>query len=123
MDSKKLGWKTTKLTRKPMMADLQKVVQEHELVIYDIRFIEEFRVFMWNPQGKPQAETGEHDDCVITVAGLVQLHQRCPLNEDLSWDREDVVPEQNIAIMGAVAPKDEDEGELDLLYEDMSEFE
>lgn len=124
-DSKKLGWKTTVKSRKPMIADLQTVVQEHELTIYDIRFIEEMRVFVWNPQGKPQAEKGEHDDCVITLAGLIQLHQRCPLNEDLSWDQTESKPNRPIAVMGAVDYEDEDEDleGLELLYEDMSEFE
>ena len=121
-DSSKLGWKTTLLTRKPMIADLQTVTQEHGLKVYDIRFIDEMRVFIWNPQGKPQAETGEHDDCVITLAGLIQLHQRCPFNEDLSWDTSEYKPETNIAVMGAVAPPD-DQDELDLLYEDMSDYE
>jgi len=124
-DSKKYGWKTTTLTRKPMIADLQKVSQEHELTVFDIRFIEEMRVFIWNPQGKPQAETGEHDDCVITLAGLIQLHQRCPLNEDLSWDTKEEKPAYNVAVMGAAGREDEGEDEdgLDLMYEDMSEFE
>ena len=121
-DSKNLGWKTTLKTRKPMIADLQKATQEHELQVFDIRFVEEMRVFIWNPQGKPQAETGEHDDCVITLGGLLQLHQRCPLNEDLSWDRQETKPERNIAVMGAVEVED-DEDEFGLLYEDMSEFE
>lgn len=121
-DSKKLGWKTTLKTKKPMITDLQTATREHELQVYDIRFIEEMRVFIWNPQGKPQAETGEHDDCVDTLAGLLQLHQRCPLNEDLSWDREETQPERNIAVMGAVEVEDDEDG-LDLLYEDMSEFE
>lgn len=121
-DSKKLGWKTTTLTRKPMIADLQKVTQEHELIVFDVRFIDEMRVFVWNSQGKPQAETGEHDDCVITLAGLIQLHQRCPLNEDLSWDREDTEPIRPISVMGATEPEDDEDG-LDLLYEDMSDYE
>ena len=121
-DSPKLGWKTTTATRKPMIADLQQVTQERELQVFDIRFIDEMRVFIWNPQGKPQAEVGEHDDCVITLGGLIQLHQRCPLNEDLSWDRPEIKQETNIAIMGAVEVE-EDEGELDLLYEDSSVLE
>lgn len=70
-DSKKLGWKTTLKTRKPMIADLQKASQEHELTVFDIRFIDEMRVFIWNAQGKPQAETGEHDDCVIDRKSVV----------------------------------------------------
>ena len=120
-DSKKLGWKTTLKTKKPMIADLQTVVNEHELKVYDIRFISEMRAFIWDPQGKPRAGKGEHDDAVICLAGLIQLHQRCPLNEDLSWDREDTTPERNIAIMGAVAPDVDDDDELDLLYEEVGE--
>ena len=110
--SLKLGWKTTKLTKKPMIADLQKVLKEQELTVYDIRFIEEMRVFIWNPQGKSQAEVGEHDDCVITLAGLIQLHQRCPLNEDTSWADDIHKPDRPIAVMGAMATED-DEDELE----------
>lgn len=123
MDSKNLGWKTTVKTKKPMIADLQKVIQEQELRIYDIRFIEELKVYVWTPQGKPQAETGEHDDCVDTLAGLVQLHQRCPWNEDFSWSEEKEKIVRPIAVMGGVDTEDEDEDPLDLLYEDMSGFE
>jgi hypothetical protein len=122
-DSKLLGWKSTIKTKKPMITDLQTVTREHELQVFDIRFIEEMRAFIWNSKGKPQAETGEHDDCVITLAGLIQLHQRCPLNEDLSFDRSNIEPERPIAVMGAVDDEEDEEDELDLLYEDMSEFE
>lgn len=117
-DSKKLGWKTTVLTRKPLVADLQKVVKDHLLVVQDVRVIDELRTFVWNATGKAEADKGEHDDCVIMLGGLLQMHRRCPLNEDLSWadETETVVPE--LAMMGAVAPLDpEDEHELNLLYE------
>jgi len=115
-----LGWKTTTKTRKPMIADLQEVTKEKELVIYDIRFIEEMRVFIWSPQGKPQAEKGEHDDCVITLAGLIQLHQRCPVGEDFSWADQDEKRGDidSMAIMGAVDYDDDDnDDEFDILYE------
>ncbi|MCK5606268.1 hypothetical protein KAR91_30490, partial [Candidatus Pacearchaeota archaeon] len=88
-DSPLLGWKTTVLTRKPMIADLQQVIIEEDIKIYDIRFIEELRVFIWNSQGKPEAKTGEHDDCVITLGGLTQLHQRCPIDENFAWAEGD----------------------------------
>lgn len=122
-DSKKLGWKTTVKTKKPMIADLQKVTQEQELTIFDIRFVDEFRVFVWNPQGKPQAETGEHDDCVITIAGLVQLHQRCPYNEDTDWAKEKIKVKQPISVMGTIAPEDDNENEFELLNEGADWFE
>ena len=123
-DSDKLGWKTTTLTRKPMVADLASVVKNQELVVYDIRVIDELRMFIWSPQGKAQATTGEHDDCVIFLAGLVQLHQRCPVNEDLSWADQEEEAKQPIAVMGAVAPDDDDDDDdPGIMYEDMSEFE
>ena len=117
-DSQKLGWKTTTLTRKPMIADLQTVVKEQELSVYDIRVVEEMRVFIWTAQGKPQAEKGEHDDCVIMVAGLIQLHQRCPLNDDLSWAEDGGRQKMPVAVMGAVDDDDDDVDGLDLMYEE-----
>ncbi len=101
-DSKKYGWKTTTLTRKPMIADLQKVVKEGELVIYDIRVISEFRTFIWNKAGKAVADVGEHDDCPICVAGLVQLHQRCPWNDDMSLLDSSEPELKNVAVAGQV---------------------
>lgn len=121
-DSTKFGWKTTVLTRKPMIADLQEVVRNHEITIYDIRFIEEMRVFVWNPQGKPEAEKGEHDDCVIALGGCVQLHKRCPLNEDLSFADENREIERPVAVMDAIDIDPDDDESDDILYSNMSEF-
>lgn len=117
-DSKKYGWKTTPLTRKPMIADLQLVVTDNGLVIYDSRIIGEMRVFVWNKQGKAVAEVGEHDDCVIMLAGLLQLHQRCPYNDDLSIADEPGPKVANLAIAGQVETEDDldDEDEDDLMY-------
>jgi hypothetical protein len=122
VDSKKYGWKTTTKTRKPMVTDLKKVTDESELTVYDIRFIDELRVFIWNEQGKPEAEKGENDDCVITLCGLIQLHQRCPLGDDFSWADEQPKMVSEIAIMGGYEP-DDDEDDLDIMYEDMSRVE
>ena len=78
-------------------------------------------VFIWNKQGKPVAETGEHDDCVIMLAGLLQLHQRCPVADDFSWVNDKPAACGNYAIAGQVAYYDEDddddEDDFDLLYE------
>jgi hypothetical protein len=126
-DSKLLGWKTTVKTRKPMIADLVKVVQEGELVIFDIRILDEFRVFVENASGKPEAEVGEFDDCVIMVAGLVQLHQRCPMNDQLEEEaksNEDVGVDKSL-VAGSVDDFSDldDEGADEAMYEDMSEYE
>ena len=120
----KLGWKTTVASRKPMIADLVEAVKQQAIIIYDIRIIEEMRVFIWNKTGKPEASVGEHDDCVITTAGLLQMHQRCPLNEDLSLADEPKPKVGQFAIAGQVDNDDDelDEDEESLMYEDMDEF-
>jgi len=124
-DSTKLGWKTTTLTRKPMIADMQKVVNEGQLIIYDVRIIDEMRLFIWNQQGKPEGQAGENDDCVIAISGAVQLHQRCPFHTDFSWADEVPVEDRDIDLTAVVGATDfdEDEDPDDLMYEDMSEFE
>ena len=126
-DTELYGWRTTVLTRKPMVADLQSVIKSHDLVIYDIRFIEEFRVFVWNSQGKPEAKRGEHDDCTITAAGIIQLHQRCPIDEgNYQWAQKKETKKHAHAVMGEVDTDDdldEDDRRHESLYEDMEDYE
>lgn len=83
-DSDYLGWRTTTLTRKPMIADLVDIVHEDhcDLGIFDIRIINEMRHFIVNKEGKEEADTGEHDDCVMALAGVIQLHKRCLMVTD-----------------------------------------
>jgi len=76
-DSDKLGYKTTVLNRKPGIEALKEVLNQMGIIIYDRQIIEELRVFV-NRNGKPQAETGYHDDAVMMMVGLLQLHLRCP---------------------------------------------
>jgi len=124
-DSKKLGWKTTIATRKPMIADLVQVAKDNEIMVYDIRVIEEMRTFIWNSQGKPGANKGQHDDCVIMLAGLIQLHQRCPFNDDLSLLDEKPAKKASFAVAGQSGDDDDemDGDNDDLTYSDMDEFE
>jgi hypothetical protein len=125
VDSDKLGWKTTTKTRKPMIADMQQVVNEGELTIYDVRIIDEMRKFIWNMQGKPEGMAGETDDCVIAICGAVQLYKRCPAQEDFSWTKPEQVAERdvNLTAVGGAVDFDEDDDPDDLMYEDMSGFE
>jgi hypothetical protein len=109
-----LGWRTTTKTRKPMIADLEKVADEGELRVYDHRVIDEMRTFVHGPDGKPQADTGKHDDCVIMLAGLIQLYKRCPMPADYSWLNDSDKPKTNIAYSGQYDDESDMDGEDDL---------
>ena len=125
-DTKLLGYKTTTATRKPMIADLQVVIKEGALVVYDIRVIDELRVFIWNSQGKPCAKRGEHDDSVIMVAGCIQLHQRCPVEESYGWVEKKKKPhlEGVTSYIGETDSDDDVDGDPnEAMYEDMGEYE
>ena len=101
-----------------MIADLQEVVKQGGFTVFDKRFIDEMRVFVWDKAGKAQGEAGEHDDCVITLAGLIQLHQRCPLNEDYSYDTPEPEGPKEFAVAGQVdTPIVEEGDELECLYD------
>ena len=126
-DSMLLGWKTTTKTRKPMVADLVECVHEDEIVIYDIRILDEMRTFIENKTGKPEAATGEYDDCVMAAGGVWQLHLRCPMDSEL--EEEDTSSDSgefdNSLIMGASGDDDDDDDDdnLEAMYEDMTDYE
>ena len=112
-----LGWRTTTKSRKPLVADLVKVVDEGEIKIYDRRIIDEMRVFVTNELGKPEAQTGEHDDGVLATGGVIQIHQRTPMSpvEATVFKNKESIPGHLVA--GGVDTDDSDDtGEYDSLY-------
>ena len=80
-DTDLMGWRTTTRSRKPMIADLITEVHKDncELHIMDQRIINEMRTFIVNGDGKEEHDSGEWDDTILSLAGVLQLHKRCPM--------------------------------------------
>ena len=124
-ETAKLGYKTTMLNRKPGIEALKQVLKEQDITIYDKEIVDELRVFVYK-NGRPEAETGYHDDAVMMMVGLIQLHLLCPMGDSLieqqtTSDRgydDDQYGNQQLAIAGAcdVDIDDDLDGEED--YED-----
>lgn len=79
-DSKpnRLGWDTTSLTRPVMLSMLKEALDNQSIRIYHLptilegfSFIEKQTTRGW----RPQAETGAHDDLIMSLAGAWQLYQ------------------------------------------------
>lgn len=105
-----MGWMTTTKTRKPMIADLIEVVNEGGLKIYDRRVIRELRTFVRNSEGKEVADVGQHDDCVLALAGCIQLFNRCPAgHDDYPWLNKKKANTEAIVYAGQVDDDDDDE--------------
>jgi len=79
-DTSKLGYKTTVLNRKPGIETVKQVLKDNDITIYDKAIIDELRVFV-NKNGRPEAESGYHDDFVMMLVGLIQLHLHCPIGD------------------------------------------
>lgn len=62
------GFKTTAVTRPVIIAGLTEVVRDGLGLISDKTTLEEMLTFVRNRKGRPEAQQGAHDDCVMALA-------------------------------------------------------
>ena len=65
---KSLGFKTTRVTRPLILADLQRIVIEHTNYINDKETLNEMLTFIINERGRAEADDNAHDDLVMGLA-------------------------------------------------------
>lgn len=61
------GFNTNGKTRSTVLAKLEEVLRNRQLISYSSRFYEELKVFTWNT-GRAEARTGFNDDLVMSLA-------------------------------------------------------
>lgn len=64
----KFGFRTDRMSRPVIIAELVKIVREHVELINDIDTLNEMLTFVRNESGKPEAQAGKHDDLIISLA-------------------------------------------------------
>ena len=62
------GFKTTAITRPLILSELQSIVNDHIDLISDKDTLEEMLTFIRNQKGRPEAQSGGHDDLVMALA-------------------------------------------------------
>lgn len=83
------GWDTNTATRPAMLGQLKEAIDKRLLTVYDKLTIEEmysFVIVQTSSSWKAQAESGAHDDLVMSLAIGWQLYQLCN-PPDMSWQR------------------------------------
>jgi phage terminase large subunit len=65
---KTYGFKTTSLTRPLIIAELVTIVRDHPELFNDVETLEEMLTFVRNEKGRPEAQKGAHDDCIMALA-------------------------------------------------------
>jgi phage terminase large subunit len=68
----KYGWRTTETTRRLMVADTIEYVRDHTNLINDPYTIDEMLTFIRNKNGRPEAQSGKHDDRVMAYGIAIQ---------------------------------------------------
>lgn len=74
----KMGWNTNSATRPVMLTGVEDLVNNNLVKIYDLPTINEMFSFVkkMKPGGwRAEAEEGAHDDLIMALAGVWQLHQ------------------------------------------------
>lgn len=76
-ESKRLGWDTNMATRPQMLGNLKEAIDQGLLTLYHPETVKElysFVVVQTTATWKAQAESGAHDDLVMSLAGAWQLY-------------------------------------------------
>lgn len=77
----KLGWRTDVRTKPLMIDGLSEAISTDQIVDYDLIFIRECMTYIRDQRGRTNAQLGQHDDTVISVAIALQLFEWNPINE------------------------------------------
>ena len=83
--SKKVGWSTNVRTKRLMIDKLAEYIREKYLGMWDIDIILELYSYVIDNKGSTNAQEGKHDDCVMSLAIVLQAF--------LEGRGEDYVPE------------------------------
>ena len=70
----KYGWDTNSATRPEMLANMQGLIDNKAIKIYDEDTVKELFSFVVK-DGKAQAESNSHDDCVMSLAIALKMAQ------------------------------------------------
>lgn len=73
---KKLGFRTTSISRPRILAQLQTIVLEEIDKITDKETLQEMLTFIKNEKGRPEAQQGYHDDQVMSLAITYDIREQ-----------------------------------------------
>jgi len=76
---RRLGWDTNSATRPKMLADMKDAIDNRLITVYDYKTIQEMFSFVTvqtSTAWRAQAESGSHDDLIMSLAIAWQLSQK-----------------------------------------------
>lgn len=83
---KTYGFRTDKLSRPLIIANLVQIVREHPEAINDVETLEEMLTFVRNEKGRAEAQSGKHDDLIMGLAIAHHCRGQQSFNVELQTD-------------------------------------
>ena len=105
MRSDKIGWNTDQVSRQQLISGLDEAIRQNSIWVHDPTTIQELQWFVINPRGRPEAQAGCHDDCVMALALAVVVMARMPRPLRLTDS-----PAPRIGFYGKAAPQSANRG-------------
>jgi phage terminase large subunit len=79
---KRFGFKTTKLSRSPILSRLIEIVRDHCYTINDAETLEELLTIIRNEEGRIEAPEGGHDDMMMGLAIAHHIREQVVFNNE-----------------------------------------
>jgi hypothetical protein len=86
-DTTDIGWVTDQRSRYDMIATLQDAIKNKWTVLRSREMLDELYNFIRRGDGRPEARSGMHDDCVIAAAGALHCLKFDPVSEMMGDDK------------------------------------
>jgi hypothetical protein len=125
--SKKLGWTTSIRTRPLLINGIQKAMAEGDLKVNSSRLLDEMNTFVYMQVGvmkqgpiklRPEAQTGNYDDCIMAMGIAIQAHVQYPMMDILGDRREqEALMEQEMLELPSTNMKEREQKKLALLVD------
>lgn len=80
---KRFGFKTTTITRPPIISQLKEVVRDHTETINDKDTLEELLTIIKNEEGKAEAPAGGHDDQMMGIAIAHEIRGQVDFSQEV----------------------------------------
>lgn len=93
---KSYGFKTTAITRPLILSELQAIVNDHINNINDKETLEEMLTFVRNEKGRPEAQSGAHDDLIMGLAIAYYSRTQQSMKPELGIHKEEYFTNFNI---------------------------
>jgi len=74
-----LGWKTDMKTKPVMIASMQQILRDKQLILHDSATLHELFSYQYDEAGSANATKGSHDDRVIALMIAVEVINRTPI--------------------------------------------